>query len=94
VDATVEVTGEGSEDPDEPGGVLMVITLAVSYAAPATPSPLASQLPDTSTGAHAAGSTGFDVGAATAVLLVTVIAGVFAGGGIPVRNGTVRGSGR
>jgi hypothetical protein len=94
VDATVEVTGEGSEDPDEPGGVLMVITLAVSYAAPATPSPLASQLPDTSTGAHAAGSTGLDVGAATAVLLVTVIAGVFAGGRIPVRNGTVRGSGR
>jgi hypothetical protein len=95
VDATVEVTGEGGEDPDEPGGVLMVITLAVSYAAPATPSPLASQLPDTSTGAHPVGSTGLDVGAATAVLLVTVIlAGVFAVGRIPVRNGPVRGSGR
>lgn len=77
VDATVEVTGEGGEDPDEPGGVLMAITLAVSYAAPApSRTPQASQLPDTSTGPVAKSTAGGLAGMSGVLLPILIGSGL------------------
>jgi hypothetical protein len=75
VDATVIVTGAGTPDQASPGGVNMVITLAVSFTAPATPGPTASEVPDTAVGGSDRPSNGT---ASTAGILIVVAAGVLA----------------